>query len=390
MRFLEKYKFKPTETKEFWIEQIANSLGEKIVSFKGSGSFGWAYLTKSGKILKMTTDPEEIKLAYRLSKNRNWFQYIINYYNVGRINKKADPEDDKLRRVYYILMDKVDPIEDPDEACVIDDVYQNLIQYKLDYYENVMDKKKVKERINEELYTPYLKKLAKKLYPHVVNIVKELKKHKIKSTDFHSGNIGWANNKSKLVLYDLGGYVAENPSANKEHLKKKIKNLKVKNKRIKEFFSFTESNKYSCDYYIGVDLDEAISWCNNIPIPTPVESAYPVDWEVIEYSIGGEITLDNDEEIEEYVKDECPWYNGSLKSLEGGLNVLGDFDNAKGYGNYVLGVDVFGETANFTDEYVFVKDCKETKLIFIYDNSTRGYYSPEEFKFIADAKKYNM
>lgn len=209
-------KFNPETKNEIWIEQIANELGEKIKGVKGSGSFGTAYETKSGKILKITADPVEIRLAYKLSKNRNWFQYIINYYNVGRTNRRIRNDGTK-RNAYWLLMDKVEPIENTDVGRVIDRVYMDLIQYQKDYYKNIINIYNVESAMSD--CTENYKKIAREIYPHILNIVKELKKHHIIATDFHSGNIGWANDRTKLVLYDLGGYVDEKPDI-------KLKNLK--------------------------------------------------------------------------------------------------------------------------------------------------------------------
>lgn len=218
-------KFNPTTQREIWIEQIATDLGEKIKHYKNSGSFGWVYETKSGKILKLTSDPAEIRIAYKLTKNKNWFQYIINYYNVGKTNKFYDD-----RSLYYILMDKVYPI-DGEEAEVINLVYQDLIQYDTNYYENIMNKKMVDNAIRG-CYSFEEKKLARSLHKHIVNIVKELKSHKIKETDFHAGNIGWDKDRTKLILYDLGGHVNMD-ELDKIKIKNKIPLLKLKKKRQK-------------------------------------------------------------------------------------------------------------------------------------------------------------
>ena len=226
-------KFKPETKKEIYIEQIANELGEKIKDVKGSGSFGTAYETKSGKILKITTDPVEIRLAYRLSKNRNWFQYIINYYNVGKTNRKIDDDDGYKKPAYWLLMDKVDPIDNTEIGHVVDRVYMDLIQYKENYYENIANFENVEMEMKSCSNSD--KEIAIEIYPHILNIVKELKKHHIVATDFHSGNIGWANNKSKLVLYDLGGYVDRKP---KIKIKNRLKNIDLENKRRKKAKNF--------------------------------------------------------------------------------------------------------------------------------------------------------
>jgi hypothetical protein len=245
---LEKKTLSDSEKRELWIEQIAHELGEEIKSYIGAGSFGFAYETESGKILKITTDPVEIRLAYRLSKNRNWTRYLINYYNVGKTNKKLVCDGEKIK-AYYVLMDKVEPIENTDVGDAIDKVYQGLIQYKEDYYENIADKSKVKRKINEMISMigkrgEELAKIAEEIYPQILNICKELRAHHIVATDFHSGNIGWTDDESRLVLYDLGGYVDKSTGIIiKNRLKKinvysKRKKIELKEKLITKFSNY--------------------------------------------------------------------------------------------------------------------------------------------------------
>lgn len=233
-------RFIPRSRADFFIKQIANNLGEKIVKFKGAGSLGRAYETESGKILKITTDPIEIRLAYKLSKNRNWFQYLINYYTVGKINAKINVADDfynNKRTSYYILMNKVIPLEDdPDstntpEGRAIDQVYQGLIQYNPDYYNTIMNYNNIEDVIKNDWVSEEDAEVVRKIYPLIVNIVKELKLHGIKETDFHAGNIGWNEDKTKLILFDLGGFINTNLRVNLKRLKK----LYLKKPKRKQF-----------------------------------------------------------------------------------------------------------------------------------------------------------
>ena len=86
---------------------------------------------------------------------------------------------------------------------------------------------KIKEKINIIYgYSSNERKanLALEIYPHIVNIAKELKKHGIQETDFHSGNIGWNEDHSRLVLYDLGGYI-DNTTGVK--IKNKLKQISL-------------------------------------------------------------------------------------------------------------------------------------------------------------------
>lgn len=187
-------------------DKIAGELGEEITDFIGGGGFGYAFETKSGKVLKITSDEHEFHLAYRLSKNRKWMKCLINYYNVGEIFDDITYSDNKWRGrdfKWYILMDKVLPLDDMEKNVM--GFYQGIIQYSTDYWERITDKDLFDKKISG--WAKDRQKVIKKLYPYVLNICKELKLHKIAETDFHSANLGWDKNRKNLVLFDIGGYV---------------------------------------------------------------------------------------------------------------------------------------------------------------------------------------
>lgn len=197
-------------------QKIAFELGEEIVTDLGTGAWGKAYSTKSGKVLKLTSDISEFNRAYTLSRTKNRTKYLINYYNVGEIigcNIEA----------YYILMDQVFPLSNL-EYNILDDDFINTVII------DIVDGVKITKNIFIDdalkylnMYNNYsdneIKKSLEKLYPHIVNIAKELKLHKIHSFDFHGGNIGWDKDKKYLVYFDIGGYTKKD---NYERNNKKI------------------------------------------------------------------------------------------------------------------------------------------------------------------------
>lgn len=89
----------------------------------GGGYYGKALSTKSGKVLKLTDDDNEVAIAYKLSKNKNWMKCLINHYNVGKITKATGS---KIPYRYYILMDQVLPLS-IDERYSVDNFSQILI-----------------------------------------------------------------------------------------------------------------------------------------------------------------------------------------------------------------------------------------------------------------------
>lgn len=193
-------------------KKVAKELGEKILKPLNAGSFGKAYETNSGKVLKITSDEEEFHIAQKLSRNKNWMKCLINYYNVGELISQD------YNYKWYILMDKVLPLT-PLEKLTINHYYMDIIQYNKNYWEDINNEKKIKKIRNSDTNE---RKMANKLYPYIVKICKELKLHKIKETDFHSENMGWDKNFENLVLFDLGGYIEEIEPSNRKINKIKI------------------------------------------------------------------------------------------------------------------------------------------------------------------------
>lgn len=145
-------------------------------------------------------------------------------------------------------MDKVYPVEftetdigtAEDVGTAIDQAYQHLIQYNLEYYNNIMDYEIVDESIEDNCgEDENIMRIAREIYPYIVNIVKELKRLGIRETDFHSGNIGWANDETKLVLYDLGGFINNSTGIN---IRGKLPKIKLKGKKVSETMTTKFSN----------------------------------------------------------------------------------------------------------------------------------------------------
>lgn len=156
-----------------------------------------------------------------------------------------------------------------------------------------------------------------------------------------------------------------------------------------KFRLFEDLDESSAEYYIGVDLDNAISWCAGKPVPTPETNLYPLDWDVIKHS-NDEARHWSEKQVEKWVKSVCGWYDGSIASIQGGLNVLGDFENAKGYGEFVLGIEVRGGICDFGSDYSFVKNANDCKVIFVYDVAENEFFEPTEFEHLNAARKFGI
>ena len=93
--------------------------------------------------------------------------------------------------------------------------YNRFIQFKTEYYENIIDDKKFEINLVDFFDNAYLEssdreEIKNKIFeirPDMIDIVKELKKYHIKSTDFHGQNIGWClTGKKKNCSIRYRGY----------------------------------------------------------------------------------------------------------------------------------------------------------------------------------------
>lgn len=123
---------------------------------------------------------------------------------------------------------------------------------------------------------------------------------------------------------------------------------------------FTESYEQDVGYR-GVskaELDEILKTKH----PLPSTDLMPFDNVIIELGIGEDDYSEmSQDDIEQWVQDTVPWYNGSLASVQGGVNYTTDESIAESYGDdaYIIQLSVRGPTAMFTDEYSFAKNYKD-------------------------------
>lgn len=110
----------------------------------------------------------------------------------------------------------------------------------------------------------------------------------------------------------------------------------------------------------GVGIDEAKIIIKQGHM-LPSRDLMPFDYEVVEYGIGDEIHDMSEEDIESWVQYMCPWYDGSRRSVEGGMNLTSDFDNAGGYGRdgVIFGVYCKCDVAEFSDAHLFAQNAND-------------------------------
>jgi len=126
-------------------------------------------------------------------------------------------------------------------------------------------------------------------------------------------------------------------------------------------------------YFRGVKKQEAISIMKGKNL-TPSTDLIPFDNEVLEYAIGDDYKDMSQEEIDNWIKNVIPWYDGSLASVKGGVNLTTDFENAQGYGDYVLAIEPYNtEVVDVSDAHAFARSAKDLKIIGIYDTKKQKW-----------------
>jgi hypothetical protein len=182
------------------------------------GSFGIAYLTKSNKVIKVTTDQNEAKNVLLLKDKK--FKHFLNYYDVfslsldGKEFEEMSPQDLRYKysfpkvRVYFILMDYIKPLQGWKEQ--IWDVYSKQFFNKYVDVEDIM--KWITKRIEypsdfgvtkeefENTIIPYFDNMIKYQRDE---FIREGEKLGISFKDAHSGNLGERKN-GTLVYFDIG------------------------------------------------------------------------------------------------------------------------------------------------------------------------------------------
>jgi hypothetical protein len=160
------------------------------VKFLSSGSYGNAY-SFDNKVLKVTTDKREAKMASDLIKNANIS--VVKYYNVFRYQSKG-------LMLWVIIMDRVEVLNDFIDKMKYDQGYKSLVDLATDiifYNWGSLEKEEYINGIEEEynLDKPFSKKLVTQIWNCYFNL-KDLPK-----LDFHNYNLGY-NSDGELVLFD--------------------------------------------------------------------------------------------------------------------------------------------------------------------------------------------
>jgi hypothetical protein len=195
----------------YWIlkhaSNIAIKLGEQIDKELGGGANGVAFLLKSGKVLKITGDDQEVAAASRYRTKQN-VPHIVSVYDVRKLEGDiVNPEDpnyekfktswDRGRQFYVIIMDAVTPFS-KNEQEVWDLIGQDYLNSSFND-ENTEDK--LLHTLEENPYLRLPEGWIDKLITQRQSVLAAFKRNSVYAREAHSENMGW-NRQGQLVHFD--------------------------------------------------------------------------------------------------------------------------------------------------------------------------------------------
>ena len=132
--------------------------------------------------------------------------------------------------------------------------------------------------------------------------------------------------------------------------------------------------RYDYNYFRGIP-EEDLSEIQRSGHLLPSRDLIPEDSEVLEQVFGSDYWNMSERQINSALKGMIPWYNGKSLSLKNSVNLTKDFDNAKGYGDYVVAVtiDPSYHVVDLSKVYAIANPYTSVKVGAIYDVSNRRW-----------------
>lgn len=185
-------------------KKIATELGYTRIKYIASGSYGDTWKVTNGndtKVLKITTDANEAKLAEKL-RTKGHFNHIIDYFDVRRVYTRKFKRFDN----YSIIMEYVTPLDKHRDYNLIHDIIQFQGDAMEEFGVNYIDTDYIKgelincgHKINDSFF-------------YWINQLKEtfdsLKKIGIpvNDADIHPGNFGYRKEDDNLIFFDISTF----------------------------------------------------------------------------------------------------------------------------------------------------------------------------------------
>ena len=190
------------------LQHIAYQFAESNPRFVGSGYWGRAYLTDAGRVLKVTSDPDEVAIAARFKKLASR-PHIVGIYDVRPISAVTIPfgsdgrEHDVFPRGYYVIhMDAVTPLEKYKDGALADVWEDKFLQSAFLRYGET--DQQVRDRFDHVAKHFNIEQDYNRLLSQRQKILQDARALGLKRAEAHAGNVGF-NRHGNFVFYDMQG-----------------------------------------------------------------------------------------------------------------------------------------------------------------------------------------
>ena len=190
------------------LQHIAYQFAESNPRFVGSGYWGRAYQTDAGRILKITSDPQEVAIASRFKKLASR-PHVVGIYDVRPISPVTIPfgsdgrEHDVFPRGYYVIhMDAVTPLEKYSDGALAEVWEDEFLQSAFLRYGET--DQQIRDRFDRIAKHHGVFVDFRRLVSQRQKILQDARALGLKRAEAHAGNIGF-NRHGNFVFYDMQG-----------------------------------------------------------------------------------------------------------------------------------------------------------------------------------------
>ena len=188
------------------LDHIAYQFAETGARFVGSGYWGRAYQTDAGRVLKITSDQNEVAIAARFKKLAAR-PHIVGIYDVRPIASQTaqvgsnDWDTQTFMEGFYVIhMDAITPLEKYQDGALAEVWEDEFLQSK--FLRDDLTDDQVREK-----YDPIAKHFGvfvdfRRLMAQRQKILQDARALGLKRAEAHAGNVGF-NRHGNFVFYDM-------------------------------------------------------------------------------------------------------------------------------------------------------------------------------------------
>jgi len=188
------------------LDHIAYQFAESNPRFVGSGYWGRAYLTDADRILKITSDQNEVAIAARFKKLASR-PHVVGIYDVRPIASQTaqvgsnDWDIQTFMEGFYVIhMDAITPLEKYGDGVLAQVWEDNYLQQA--FLRDGETDQQVRDRFDHVAKHFKIEQDFRRLMMQRQKILQDARALGLKRNEAHAGNVGF-NKHGNFVFYDM-------------------------------------------------------------------------------------------------------------------------------------------------------------------------------------------